>query len=221
MTCDDSHSRRRQSSEIRAAVALACGAVIGGVAYLNAWKESPGHWRLFADHNFAIEQMREIERYVSDYRQEHSKLPDDLSELRPRLDSGRIAEFDANDRPLDPWGHPYVYQLIHEGYRLLSYGRDGAPGGVTLDADFSTDSPRHHQPPGSATFRQFTFELPTGPLQLGCLLAGASTAVAMWVLMKKTAADGLLVRLVAWGITLLSAFFGAMLIASLHVASRH
>ena len=41
--------------------------------------------------------------------------------------------------PLDPWGHPYVYRSPSEkdpnGYDLLSYGRDGKPGGDGEDAD--------------------------------------------------------------------------------------
>jgi len=41
--------------------------------------------------------------------------------------------------PLDPWGHPYLYRSPGEkdanGYDLLSYGRDGKPGGDGEDAD--------------------------------------------------------------------------------------
>ena len=39
--------------------------------------------------------------------------------------------------PLDPWGHAYVYRSPgrHGGFDLLSYGRDGQPGGVGDAAD--------------------------------------------------------------------------------------
>lgn len=41
--------------------------------------------------------------------------------------------------PLDPWGRPYVYRSPGEvnvaTYDLLSYGRDGKPGGSGEDAD--------------------------------------------------------------------------------------
>ncbi|WP_417067557.1 type II secretion system major pseudopilin GspG [Niveibacterium terrae] len=39
--------------------------------------------------------------------------------------------------PLDPWGHPYQYTFPgskHE-YDLISFGRDGVPGGNGDDAD--------------------------------------------------------------------------------------
>ena len=44
--------------------------------------------------------------------------------------------------PLDPWGHPYLYTSPGtnnpSGYDLLSYGRDGKPGGEGDDADIGT-----------------------------------------------------------------------------------
>lgn len=41
--------------------------------------------------------------------------------------------------PLDPWGRPYAYQCPSlddaDGYDLVSYGRDGRPGGEGEDRD--------------------------------------------------------------------------------------
>ena len=39
--------------------------------------------------------------------------------------------------PKDPWGHDYVYRSPgeHGDYDLMSYGRDGQPGGEGEDAD--------------------------------------------------------------------------------------
>ena len=41
--------------------------------------------------------------------------------------------------PPDPWGHPYVYRSPgnRAAFDLLSYGRDGQPGGVADAADIS------------------------------------------------------------------------------------
>ncbi len=43
--------------------------------------------------------------------------------------------------PADPWGNPYVY--IHPGqhntdYDIISYGKDGEPGGTGFDADIES-----------------------------------------------------------------------------------
>ena len=39
--------------------------------------------------------------------------------------------------PADPWGRPYVYRTPGQKgeFELLSYGRDGKPGGASEDAD--------------------------------------------------------------------------------------
>lgn len=45
--------------------------------------------------------------------------------------------------PPDPWGNAYVYLIPGTGgetYEVLSYGRDGRPGGDGEDADISTAS---------------------------------------------------------------------------------
>lgn len=45
------------------------------------------------------------------------------------------------DVPPDPWGHPYVYQVpgAKGDYAVISYGRDGQPGGSGEDADLSSE----------------------------------------------------------------------------------
>lgn len=42
--------------------------------------------------------------------------------------------------PADPWGHPYVYKSPgeHGEYDLLSYGKDGQPGGSGEAADITS-----------------------------------------------------------------------------------
>ena len=44
--------------------------------------------------------------------------------------------------PLDPWGRPYIYKspgdVNPQGYDLLTYGRDGQPGGTNEDADITS-----------------------------------------------------------------------------------
>jgi general secretion pathway protein G len=41
--------------------------------------------------------------------------------------------------PMDPWGRPYVYQQpgSHSDFDLMSYGKDGRPGGTGEDADIT------------------------------------------------------------------------------------
>ena len=61
-------------------------------------------------------------------------------EPRPRRfpEAGYLERMEV---PLDPWGNPYVYLVPGsrgEPFEVLSYGRDGQPGGTGEDADIST-----------------------------------------------------------------------------------
>jgi general secretion pathway protein G len=43
--------------------------------------------------------------------------------------------------PLDPWNHPYHYELLAHpkgAYRITCYGADGKPGGTGDNADLSS-----------------------------------------------------------------------------------
>jgi general secretion pathway protein G len=43
--------------------------------------------------------------------------------------------------PPDPWGQPYVYRIPgeHGEYDLISYGKDGKPGGTDENADVTNN----------------------------------------------------------------------------------
>jgi hypothetical protein len=74
----------------------------------------------------------------------------------------------------DSWGYPLVYAVRGNRFLLVSYGRDGKPGGEGVDCDLSNVNPR--PPQSRLTFRQFIeFGDPT-PLAavsgiLACLVA--------------------------------------------------
>ncbi|MBO9714893.1 type II secretion system major pseudopilin GspG [Sphingomonas sp.] len=42
-----------------------------------------------------------------------------------------------SEKPVDAWGHDYVYTAGPEGFELKSLGRDGKPGGEGIDADLT------------------------------------------------------------------------------------
>jgi len=93
----------------------------------------------------------QIRRGLSDYAREHGQFPDSLEQL-PDLKEGW--------HPVDPWKHPYQYGKTADGYRLLSLGRDGKPGGVGLDADI--DSEQGDDILIEPTLSQFLFEAKGG-----------------------------------------------------------
>lgn len=67
------------------------------------------------------------------------KAPDDLQQLEQPDENG---ESFLKKIPLDPWKNPYMYEPPMSGqrYRIISYGKDGVPGGEGQDADIDSES---------------------------------------------------------------------------------
>lgn len=57
--------------------------------------------------------------------------------LRPSGEAKWDGPYLKKNVPLDPWGNPYIYKIPgeHGEFDLLSYGKDGQPGGDAEAAD--------------------------------------------------------------------------------------
>ncbi len=87
-----------------------------------------------ADQAKAKTEIKALSGAVTAYMLKNNrKLPNALDDVSPFMSPrGKI--------PKDPWGNPYVY--TKEGsreFKIVSYGRDGAPGGSEYDADISSE----------------------------------------------------------------------------------
>ena len=76
-------------------------------------------------------QIDALEKAVDQYRLDNRRYPtseEGLAAVQPYLKKAV---------PNDPWGRAYVYQIPGDRaeYTVLSYGRDGKPGGTGEDAD--------------------------------------------------------------------------------------
>ena len=87
-------------------------------------------------------QIEALVRALDAYRLDMGNYPDSAQGLqalvvRPADAAKWNGPYLQKDVPLDPWGHPYLYKFPgaqHE-FDLISYGRDGVPGGTGEDAD--------------------------------------------------------------------------------------
>ena len=61
--------------------------------------------------------------------------------VRPPVPNNWKGPYLRNPVPADPWGNPYRYRspgtINKSGYDIVSFGRDGKPGGAGEDADLS------------------------------------------------------------------------------------
>jgi general secretion pathway protein G len=91
----------------------------------------------------ARSQIEELEKALDQYRIDMGRCPSTEEGLDALL-SAPINEPDwagpylKKAVPLDPWGHPYVYAnpgTHNNDIDLVSYGKDGRPGGSGENAD--------------------------------------------------------------------------------------
>ena len=92
--------------------------------------------------NVAKAQLDALEKALDQYRLDTGQYPSaelGLKALieRPANEPKWNGPYLRKAIPLDPWGKPYLYRIPGEktDFELLSYGKDGQPGGTGENAD--------------------------------------------------------------------------------------
>jgi len=94
--------------------------------------------------NVARAQLDALEKALDQYRLDVGRYPSTELGLkalveRPASEPKWSGPYLRKDVPPDPWGKAYVYKLPGEKgeFDLLSYGKDGQPGGTGENADLT------------------------------------------------------------------------------------
>lgn len=90
-------------------------------------------------------QMDAIEKALDHYRLDTGRYPTTEQGLaalnaRPASEAKWAGPYLKKEVPPDPWGRPYQYRSPgqHGDFDLLSYGKDGQPGGTAEAADITS-----------------------------------------------------------------------------------
>ncbi len=95
--------------------------------------------------NVAKAQIDALEKALDQYRLDTGHYPSTEAGLvslvqRPQNEAKWSGPYLRKDVPLDPWSRPYVYKMPGEkggDFDILSYGKDGQPGGTGENADIT------------------------------------------------------------------------------------
>ncbi len=92
----------------------------------------------------AKDQIDALDKALDQFRIDMNRYPTTEEGLQvlvtaPSNDPNWAGPYLKKAVPLDPWGRPYVYVQpgSHSEFDLLSYGKDGRPGGTGEDADIT------------------------------------------------------------------------------------
>ena len=88
--------------------------------------------------------MAKLESAINEYYNDCDQMPDSLGDLveSPGDDacsSWGPSAYAKEKEILDPWKNELVYEQTNDGFKLVSLGKDGAPGGEGFDADIEND----------------------------------------------------------------------------------
>jgi general secretion pathway protein G len=89
--------------------------------------------------NLARTQIQTLAAKVENYQLDTGALPRQLEDLvqAPPGAAGWLGPYAKKNELDDPWGHAFEYRVPGQGqpFELISRGRDGQPGGESVDAD--------------------------------------------------------------------------------------
>lgn len=89
--------------------------------------------------NLAKSQIQTLAGKVENYQLDTGSLPGTLDDLvvAPQNAGGWLGPYAKSAELKDPWGHVIEYRAPGENqaFDLVSYGKDGKPGGESYDAD--------------------------------------------------------------------------------------
>ena len=92
------------------------------------------------DYNLGKSAVQTLAGKIESFRMDTGRLPNSLDELvtAPGDASGWLGPYAKAAELKDPFGHPYEYRVPGENgdFDLVFLGKDGKPGGSSVDADF-------------------------------------------------------------------------------------
>ena len=111
--------------------------LIGGIVAFAASRILGGGDRAKA--NLAKAKVQTLAAKVDQYEMDTGTLPATLDALVANNANaiGWLGPYAKAAELKDPWNHPYVYRVPGEGqpFDLVSLGKDGQPGGESVDGD--------------------------------------------------------------------------------------
>ena len=147
---------------------FATALTVSATAYICAWL----NYRNIESHPYIWTKTRWtlnlLHKEIEAYKEKTGDWPTKLTDLK--VVQEKELPVDEAGNPVDVWGHPIQYRVVGNGFMLSSYGRDGQPGGVGVDADLYDGQP--NPPLELPSFWEFTIRKESLPVQIACVLAG-------------------------------------------------
>jgi hypothetical protein len=163
-------------------------------------------------------RLRQLNQTLTEYQQRFHTLPASLDQLWAMTNGVAPSSEEAG---LDGWKRPLLFSTNGSDVIIMSYGRDGKPGGRGIDYDLTNKKLRPKE--SFPTFQQFLWDLPTKAMIVACLVCGALAFLLS--LFAIEVPDLSLPSLASLGfklvLTTIGAVIVALIISAFHIPSGH
>ncbi|QDU02644.1 Bacterial type II secretion system protein G [Gimesia chilikensis] len=134
------------------ATALLSGFLVFATLFVAAWVNHRGDYNFSSNQRFSRFMLGHAASMIREYQKTQGSLPEKLTDLpQVRESKGSLEEV-----LMDGWDRPLQYHPQETSYELFSFGRDGKPGGIGLDADLYLD--KRNRELAIVTFSQYLQE---------------------------------------------------------------
>ena len=197
------------SLSVRLLISVGVGLAVSSLSLYVAWQNLRDETHIDWKQSITRLNLGKIDRAIRQLQSSNAP-PRNLAELRAAL----------GDDFSDGWQRPFIYLQDGTNFTVVSYGRDGAPGGNGLDSDLTSRSP---WPKGcSPTLLQFYLDLPTSGIKGTCIACGvvAFATTILTVRAPNLTREGLVALALKLGVTVVGAVIVAAVISALHIPSH-
>lgn len=200
---------------IRFLVAALAGVLVTVIALIVAWQGGRHEIGLRSEQFSTQLALDQFAQAIDAYKEQTGTVPSSLDDLEA-MEEPSLRFSDPGQR-MDGWRRPFILETDGKDCLVISYGRDGKPGGAGLDHDLTHVEPR---PPGSPpTLSQFLLDSRCRHMIGACILGGAAAFVLACFVVKPGQVNRRSIADIIFWLAITT--IGATFIAVLHIPSGH
>jgi hypothetical protein len=210
----------QKNLSLRLLIAGCIWLVVSGISLHVAWKQT-NHSVAWDGQWITGHELENMGKAIVAFQKKYNSAPTNFEQLQGM--TNEVPEIDMwfPEGFTDGWHHPFIFSNEGTNCFVISYGRNGKPGGKGIDCDLTSDNP--HPKESSPTFTQFwgnkEFE---GMIDWSFICGGLAALLSLLtVRVPNLTRRGIVILVLSLCATLLGTLFVTMIITALHIPSGH
>ncbi|HEX3624585.1 MAG TPA: type II secretion system protein GspG [Verrucomicrobiae bacterium] len=204
----------------RSLIAAGVWIVISQISLYVAWHQTQ---RSFAwvDQEQTRRELTGMSNDIAEYNERYGTMPASFQDLLKLTNDASDFNSWYFHGFFDGWGHSLIFYNGGTNCFIMSYGRDGRPGGAGIDCDVTTKNPDPKE--AAATYPQFLEnKLCQGMITWSYICGGMAGLLSLLtVRIPNLRPRGIIILLLSLGATIVGTFFTTTVITAVHIPSGH